>query len=113
MGQHEIGHLGALAVEDLVQEIARYSVALELQPASHATGVGQALDRERRHLEPGRPPLAAPLTRASSSAARCSPEGEEHLGLSLAKASPSSRGSYQLLAGAHAVQSQGGMSGSA
>ena len=68
-GQHEVGYVWALPVEDLVEEIAGHRVPVQLDPAGGVAGVGRALHRERSHLQPRRPSLTAFLDEIQVAAA--------------------------------------------
>jgi hypothetical protein len=53
--QHEVGDLGRLAVEELFQEVVRDRMAVQLDPVHRSDAIGPLVDRDRSHLQPGRP----------------------------------------------------------
>ena len=63
-GQHELGDLRRLAGQDLLQEVVGDGMAVQLYPASRGGGIGRTVDRDRSHLQPGHPSLAAPVNQS-------------------------------------------------
>ena len=58
-GQHELDDLWRLEGQDLLQEVPGDGMAAQLHPARRQGRIGRTMDRQRRHLQPGRPSLAA------------------------------------------------------
>ena len=50
--------------EDLLQEVVGDGMAVQLYPASGGGAIRRTLDRDRSHLQPGRPSLAAPVNQS-------------------------------------------------